>query len=159
MEGLRRVLEAIRLIRRRFHPHSAENLRILLTLVEDRTTLSRQIQIQIREIFGPMVFNTVIHNNVRLCEAPSAGEPVLLYAPRSRGALEYKALGAEVLGSAETIEPAGGGSSRRGLQKDLSSIFDGLCPAGASSSDSKDRIEGESGPDAVSSQEETVLTT
>ena len=84
MEGLRRVMETIRLIRGRFHPYSAENLNILLTLVEDRTMLSRQIQLQVREIFGPMVFHTVIHNNVRLCEAPSAGESVLLYAPRSR---------------------------------------------------------------------------
>ena len=142
MEGLRRVMETIRLIRERFHPHSAENLGILLTLVEDRTTLSRQIQIQIREIFGPMVFGTVIHNNVRLCEAPSAGEPVLLYAPRSRGALEYRALAAEILGDSRTIEPAGGGPSRRGLQKDLSSMFDGLCPAGASGPESGNRTRG-----------------
>lgn len=159
MEGLRRVMETIRLIRERVHPHSAENFGILLTLVEDRTTLSRQIQIQIREIFGPRVFGTVIHNNVRLCEAPSAGEPVLLYAPRSRGALEYRALAAEILGDSRTIEPAGGGPSRRGLQKDLSSMFDGLCPAGEIGPESGNRTEGKRGPDAPSSQEEALLTT
>jgi chromosome partitioning protein len=80
MEGLRRVLETIRLIRKRFHPQSAENLHVLLTLVEERTTLSKQIQSQMREIFGTIVFQTVIHNNVRLCEAPSAGESI---PPRS----------------------------------------------------------------------------
>ncbi|HSW02283.1 MAG TPA: ParA family protein [Sedimentisphaerales bacterium] len=129
MEGLRRVLETIRLIRGRFHPYSAETLHMLLTLVEDRTMLSRQIQLQIREIFGPMVFNTVIHNNVRLCEAPSAGESVLQYAPRSRGAMEYRALAAEILGDSRAVEPVENGPSRRGLQKDLSSMFDGLRPA------------------------------
>jgi chromosome partitioning protein len=126
MEGLRRVLETIRLIRERFHPCSAGNLNVLLTLVEDRTTLSRQIQVQIREIFGSMVFQTVIHNNVRLCEAPSAGESILDYAPRSRGALEYRALAAEVLGNVPAMESVGRGSSRRGIQKDLSEIFGGL---------------------------------
>lgn len=128
MEGLRRVLETIRLIRGRFHPYSAESLNILLTLVENRTTLSKQIQLQMREIFGPMVFGTVIHANVRLCEAPSAGQPVLLYAPRSRGAMEYRALAAEILGDSQIIEPPCHGDSRRGLQKDLSSMFDGFSP-------------------------------
>ncbi|MBM4026783.1 MAG: ParA family protein [Planctomycetes bacterium] len=129
MEGLRRVLETIRLIRARFHHCSAENLRILLTLVEDRTTLSKQIQLQIREIFGAQVFHTVIHNNVRLCEAPSAGESVLEYAPRSRGALEYRAVAAELLGTAPAAECTGPRDTRRGLQKDLSEFFGVHAPA------------------------------
>ncbi len=135
LEGLRRVMESIRLIRERFHPDAAGRLNILLTLVEDRTTLSKQIQLQMRELFGPLVFNTVIHSNVRLCEAPSAGEPVLLYAPRCRGAMEYRALAAEVRAGSDDYsplptclsEPVGRGSSRRGIQKDLSAMFDGLC--------------------------------
>jgi chromosome partitioning protein len=126
LEGLRRVLETIRLIRERFHPCSAGNFNILLTLVEDRTTLSKQIQQQIREIFGSTVFQTVIHNNVRLCEAPSAGESVLGYAPRSRGAVEYRALAAEVLGKVPQVETIDHSSSRRGIQKDLSAMFGGL---------------------------------
>jgi chromosome partitioning protein len=123
LEGLRRVMETIRLIRERYHPCSAENLRILLTLVEARTTLSKQIQLQMREIFGPLIFQTVIHNDVRLCEAPSAGESVLQYAPRSRGAKEYRAVAAEILGDATPVEPGRGGASRRGIQKDLSALF------------------------------------
>jgi chromosome partitioning protein len=126
MEGLRRVLETIRLIRGRFHPCSAGSLNILLTLVEDRTTLSKQIQLQMREIFGSLVFKTVIHNNVRLCEAPSAGESILDYAPRSRGAVEYRALAAEVLGMVPAVEAIGRSASRRGIQKDLSALFGGL---------------------------------
>lgn len=126
LEGLRRVIETVRLIRHRFHHNSAGQLSVLLTLVEDRTTLSKQIQLQIREILGPLVCRTVIHNNVRLSEAPSAGEPVLLYAPRSRGAMEYRALAGEILGSAASIEPPARGPARRGMQKDLATIFDGL---------------------------------
>jgi len=160
MEGLRRIMETIRLIRGRFHPYSADNLNILLTLVEDRTTLSRQIQLQMREIFGPMVFSTVIHNNVRLCEAPSAGESVLRYAPNSRGALEYRALAAEILGDSRVVEPTSSGPARRGLQRDLSSMFDGLGPAGATVPRSASRIEGKQDEQMspLQEQEEALLT-
>ncbi len=129
LEGLRRVMETIRLIRERYHPCSAENLRILLTLVEARTTLSKQIQLQMREIFGSLIFETVIHNDVRLCEAPSAGESVLQYAPRSRGAKEYRAVAAEILGDVAPIQPGRGGVSRRGIQKDLSALFNDVLAA------------------------------
>lgn len=129
IEGLRRVLETIHLIRQRLGISSAGNLHILLTMVEDRTTLSRQIQAQIREIFGGLVLHTVIHNNVRLLEAPSAGESVLTYAPRSRGALEYRALAAEILGNVPAVEAVGHGPARRGIQRNLSELF-GLGPAG-----------------------------
>jgi chromosome partitioning protein len=158
MEGLRRVMETIRLIRGRFHPYSAGSLNILLTLVEDRTMASRQIQMQIREIFGPMVFSTVIHHNVRLSEAPSAGESVLRYAPRSRGALEYRALAAEILGDFHTIEPVESGPSRRGLQKDLSSMFDGLRPTEETLSASLRQIAGESGVETSGLRTETLPT-
>jgi chromosome partitioning protein len=49
-----------------------------------------------REFFGSTVLKTVIHRSVRLAEAPSAGEPVLTYAPQSSGALEYLALAQEL---------------------------------------------------------------
>jgi len=159
MEGLRRVMETIRLIRGRFHPYSAGNLNILLTLVEDRTMLSRQIQLQVREIFGAMVFNTVIHNNVRLCEAPSAGESVLLYAPQSRGALEYRALAAEILGETRTIEPVESGPSRRGLQKNLSAMFDSLRPAEEAAPPSLPEIADHSDVELSSQKTEALLAT
>jgi chromosome partitioning protein len=68
-----------------------------LTFVENRNLLSRQIQKQMREFFGSLVFDTVIHTSVRLAEAPSAGEPILTYAPESRAAAEYKALAEEII--------------------------------------------------------------
>ena len=126
LEGLRRLLETVHIIRDRFHPYSVENISLLLTFVDERTTFSRQIQQQMREIFGDLVFDTVVHRSVRLAEAPSAGEPVLRYAPDSRGAADYKALVSEFLH--ETSRPQGASAEkvRRGIQKRLATIFDGV---------------------------------
>ncbi len=126
LEGLKRLLETIRIIRDRFHPHSMENISLLLTFVEERRTFSRQIQQQMRDIFGDLVFDTVVHRDVRLAESPSAGEPVLTYAARSRGANDYRALACEMLtGVSRAVEPAES-RVRRGIQKHLSSLFEGV---------------------------------
>ncbi len=97
MEGLRQLLETVTKIRERFHPCSVRVLGLLLTFIQERTTLSKQVQEQMREYFGDLVFDTVIHMNTKLAEAPSAGESVFTYAPTSRGALEYAALAEEIL--------------------------------------------------------------
>lgn len=105
MEGLKQLLETVSIIRERFHPCSVKILGLLLTFVENRTKLSRQVQHQMREFFGDLVFSTVIHRTVRLAEAPSAGESILTYAPSSKGAQEYAALAGEILnGSGGQIE-------------------------------------------------------
>ncbi len=95
LEGLRQLLETIEIVRERFN-HDLKILGVLLTLVDSRTTLSRQIQRQMREFFGDLVFDTVIHRTVRLAEAPSAGESILTYAPESKGAVEYRSLAEEI---------------------------------------------------------------
>ena len=95
LEGLRQLLETINIVQERFN-RDLKILGVLLTFVESRTTLSKQIQRQMREYFGDLVFDTVIHRNVRLAEAPSAGESVLTYAPDSKGAAEYRALAEEI---------------------------------------------------------------
>ena len=97
LEGLKRLLETVRIIRERFHPCSSEILGLLLTFVEDTTMFSRQIQQKMREYFRELVFDTVIHKTVRLAEAPSAGESILTYAPESRGAADYNLLVREIL--------------------------------------------------------------
>lgn len=97
MEGLKQLLETTNIIHERYGSRYVRILGILLTLVEDNTLLGRQIQQQMREFFGPLVFNTVIHRSVKLAEAPSAGEPVFIYAPRSKAALEYETLAEEIL--------------------------------------------------------------
>ena len=95
LEGLRQLLETIDIVKKRFN-HKLEILGVLLTLVESRTILSNQVQKQMREFFGDLVFDTVIHKTIRLAEAPSAGESILTYAPESNGAIEYKALSEEI---------------------------------------------------------------
>ena len=125
LEGLRRLLDTVAIIRQRFHPCSMENIGLLLTFVEERTTFSRQVQQQLREIFGDLVFDTVIHRNVRLAEAPSAGEAVLQYAPQSKAAADYRALAAEILQTAPAVAEPAEDRMRRGIQKQLSAIFEG----------------------------------
>lgn len=133
LEGLKRLLETIRVIRDRFHPYSMENISLLLTFVEERRTFSRQIQQQMREIFGDLVFDTVIHRDVRLPESPSAGESILTYAPRSRAAADYRALAREITnGQAKPDEQCAASVLRRGIQKHLVNLFDGVwIPKGA----------------------------
>jgi len=97
MEGLRQLLETADIIKMNFQPCYVKILGLLLTFVEDRTLLSRQIQQQMREYFGDLVFDTVIHRTVRLAEAPSAGESILTFAPNSKGAAEYMALVEEII--------------------------------------------------------------
>lgn len=97
LDGLRRLLQTVRFIRQRFHPCLVEVLGLLLTFVESRTTLSKRIELGVRTVFKYLVFDTVIHRSVALAEAPSAGKPILTYAPQSRGAAEYKALAEETL--------------------------------------------------------------
>ncbi|MHC4622453.1 MAG: ParA family protein [Planctomycetota bacterium] len=95
LEGLRQLLETIQIVKERFNPE-LRILGVLLTFVESRITLSRQVQRQMREFFGDLVFDTVIHRTIRLAEAPSAGESVLTFDPKCRGAVEYKALAQEI---------------------------------------------------------------
>jgi chromosome partitioning protein len=57
-----------------------------------------------REFFGGLVFDTVIHRSVRLAEAPSSGEPVLTYSPESKAAAEYRALAKEIINSRTLAE-------------------------------------------------------
>ncbi len=95
IEGLRQVMETIDVIRERFHPELRMR-GILLTLAERRTLLSRQVEEQMREYFGDRVLQTVIHRSIRLAEAPSAGQPVITYAPDCTGAIEYQSLADEL---------------------------------------------------------------
>jgi len=104
MEGLKQLFETANIIAERFRPCHVKILGILLTLVENNTLLSRQIQQQMREFFGNLVFEMVIHRSIRLAEAPSAGEPVLIYAPESKAAAEYRALAEEITNNSTLVE-------------------------------------------------------
>jgi chromosome partitioning protein len=97
LDGLKRLLDTIRVIRARFYPCFVRPLGLLITFMENRTTLSKRIEEGMRRLFGPLVFSTVIHKTVTLAEAPSKGQSILTYAPASKGAKEYIALAQETL--------------------------------------------------------------
>jgi len=96
LEGLKKLLETVKNTRKRFAPCTVKILGLLLTFVETNVALSQQVERQMREFFGNLVFDTVIHSTISLAEAPSAGEPIFNYAPKSQGAAEYRALAEEV---------------------------------------------------------------
>jgi len=102
LEGLKQLLETVKIVRKRFYPCSVKILGLLLTFVEDRAALSQQIEEQMRNFFKELVFKTVIHRTITLAEAPSAGEPIIIYAPESTGAQEYKALAREIIDPEQT---------------------------------------------------------
>jgi chromosome partitioning protein len=109
-EGLKRLLETIRLLKERFHPCRARTLGLLLTFVEDRPLYTRKIQLRLRELFGDLVFDTVIHKTVRLVEAPDSGQSIFTFAPDSKAAGEYRALADEILMRLNIAEPAFAGT-------------------------------------------------
>jgi cellulose biosynthesis protein BcsQ len=118
LEGLKQLLETVKIARKRFYPCSVKILGILLTFVEGKAALSQQVEEQMRQFFGNLVFDTVIHSSISLAEAPSAGEPIITYAPESKGAADYKALAREV------TDPEY--KSKRRLPKEVSAIVDDI---------------------------------
>jgi chromosome partitioning protein len=96
MEGLSQLMATINLIREELNP--ALSLRsILLTMYDGRNNLSRQVGDEIRSHFGSQVLKTIIPRNVRLSEAPSFGQPVLLYDIGSSGSVAYLELAKEII--------------------------------------------------------------
>jgi chromosome partitioning protein len=96
LEGLSQLARAIELVRRALNP-SLRLRGLVMTMYDARTTLSRQVVEEVRRHFPGRVFDTIIPRSVRLSEAPSYGEPITSYAPRSAGALAYAALARELL--------------------------------------------------------------
>ena len=99
LEGLARLLGTVDRVRAAWNPTLATE-GIVLTMVDRRANLSRQVESEVREHFGTGgdgVFETVIPRNVRLSEAPSHGKPILLYDVHSRGSVAYLDLAAELL--------------------------------------------------------------
>ncbi|MBR3224184.1 MAG: ParA family protein [Atopobiaceae bacterium] len=95
LEGLSKLLESMRMVKGRLNP-ALDIFGVVMTMFDARTTLSRQVVEEVRDFFGPKVFNTIIPRNVKLSEAPSHGLPINRYDPRSKGALAYAELAEEV---------------------------------------------------------------
>ncbi len=100
LEGVSELLDTLMRIRRTLNPSLAIE-GIVLTMYDERTTLSRQVAADLRSFFGTQVFETAIPRNVRLAEAPSHGKPILLYDIHSRGAASYIQLAKEVIANGQ----------------------------------------------------------
>ena len=96
LEGLGQLLNTIRLVQK--HINSKLSIAgVILTMYDSRLNLSKEVADEVREYFEEKLFNTVIHRNVRLGEAPSFGKPALLYDANSTGAQNYLSLVEELL--------------------------------------------------------------
>jgi chromosome partitioning protein len=115
LEGLARLLETMDLVREHLNPSLALE-GIVLTMVDLRNNLSRQVEREVRSHFGDKVYRTRIPRNVRLSEAPSHGKPTILYDIQSRGAVAHLRLAEEILGS---IGPAPANRSAPELDVDV----------------------------------------
>jgi chromosome partitioning protein len=104
LEGLARLLETVELVRAGLNPQ-LELGGVLLTMVDARNNLSRQVEAEVRSHLGGQVFESLIPRNVRLSEAPSHGKPILLYDIHSRGAVAYLGLAEEILGRLALRDP------------------------------------------------------
>ena len=106
LEGLSQLVRTLKLVRDHLNP----DLRVegvLMTMYDARTNLGQQVIEDVRAFFSSAearryipeevrVFSAIIPRNMRLSEAPSFGQPIVLYDPRSRGAQAYEELAREV---------------------------------------------------------------
>jgi chromosome partitioning protein len=88
MEGLAQMIDVIRQVMRE-PPRRLQFGGIVLTMVDESLELTHEVEGQVREFFGDIVFRTVVPRDVAVSEAPSHGVSVIDYAPRSRGARAY----------------------------------------------------------------------
>jgi chromosome partitioning protein len=110
LEGVSELLDTLMRVRRTLNPALAIE-GIVLTMYDERTTLSRQVAADLRSFFGTQVFESIIPRNVRLAEAPSHGKPILVYDIHSKGAEAYIQLAKEVIANGQKRAGAGAGST------------------------------------------------
>jgi chromosome partitioning protein len=113
LEGVSELLDTLMRIRRTLNP-GLEVEGILLTMYDERTSLSRQVATDLRSFFGTQIFQSIIPRNVRLAEAPSFGKPIILYDIHSKGAEGYIQLAQEVIANAEKRAGTGTRSAHSG---------------------------------------------
>jgi len=95
LEGLGQLLRNVELVQRSLNPELVVSA-IVLVMFDARTTLADDVANQVRSHFGGQVCNTVIPRTVRLSEAPSFGQSILTFDPKSKGAESYRSLAKEV---------------------------------------------------------------
>lgn len=100
LEGLSQLVQTVRLVKQSLNPKLVVT-GLVLTMFDARNNLSHQVVSEVRKHFQKKVFDTIIPRNVRLSEAPSHGQPVLLYDKHSKGTQSYLALAQEFLAREE----------------------------------------------------------
>ena len=96
LEGLVQFLDTLQSVRRQLNP-ALVLTGIAITMTDDRTRLSQDVEHELKDHFTDLVLETVVPRSVRLAEAPSFGVPVIAHAPESRGAVAYRSLAEEVM--------------------------------------------------------------
>ncbi len=97
LEGLSQLIHTINLVKERLSPDlSMEG--VVFTMYDARTNLSEQVVENVKANITHRVFDTVIPRNIRLAEAPSFGQPISIYDPKSAGAEAYMHLAEEIIG-------------------------------------------------------------
>lgn len=96
LEGLSQLIHTVNLIKERLNP-DLEMEGVVFTMYDARTNLSLQVVENVKENLNQNIYKTIIPRNVRLAEAPSYGQPITIYDPRSSGAESYRLLAEEVI--------------------------------------------------------------
>ena len=96
LEGLGKLLNTVKIVQNRLNKE-LQIEGILMTMYDGRLRLCNQVVSEVRRHFDELVFNSIIHRNTRLSEAPSFGKPVILYDSDSKGAINYLNLAKEIL--------------------------------------------------------------
>ncbi|UJL46403.1 ParA family protein [Virgibacillus natechei] len=102
LEGLSQLLNTIRLVQKHLNNHLMIE-GVLLTMLDARTNLGIQVIEEVKKYFQDKVYKSVIPRTVRLGEAPSHGQPILTYDPKSKGADVYLELAKEVVANGERV--------------------------------------------------------
>ena len=96
LEGLGKLLNTIKIVQKRLNPQ-LQIEGILLTMYDIRLRLANQVIKEVKQHFNEMVFDTIIHRNTKLAEAPEFGKPIILYSADSKGSINYMNLARELL--------------------------------------------------------------
>ena len=97
LEGVTMLMNTIQLVQRNLNP-ALKLEGVLMTMFDARTNLAEDVVNEVKKYFTAKMYNTIIPRNVKLSEAPSHGEPIIVYEPKSRGAEVYTELAKEVIG-------------------------------------------------------------
>jgi chromosome partitioning protein len=142
LEGLGQLLKNVRLVQQNVNP-KLRLTGIVMTMFDSRTKLADQVVREVRDYFGPRVYEVVIPRSVRLAEAPGFGKPITVYDPGSKGAGAYRTLAAEVVAK-WAAEPLDGGA------ESLEMVVD---PGTEGVGDGEPRAEGSGGGEPGRSEE------